>query len=85
LEEGVLKKAVALSLTPRRVHRLWDPVIPTSYLVFCCQTCSWSLCCEHRQEEDLQSVLSGKGNAVCGDREGIQLGTCNLQALSSSV
>lgn len=30
-------------------------------------------------------MLSGKGNAVYGDREGIQLSTCSLQALSSSI
>lgn len=51
--EGVLKKAVAVSLTPTMVHRLWDPVMATSYLVFCCQTCSQPLRCEHAQQEDL--------------------------------
>lgn len=51
--EGHLKKAVAVSLTPTRVHRLWDSVMATFYLVFCCQMCSQPLHCEHAQEEDL--------------------------------
>lgn len=59
--------AVAFSLTPTRVHKLWDPVMATSYLVFCCQRCSQSLCCEHTREEDLhRQCCLGKGMLFMG-------------------